>query len=117
MTDIIYGCECVGKCHVHSVWGYDSINAPIIRTAVRNGKDIKLCSRCTNDGEKLVKIHIDEDTDLMPFFNYDPCVAGAPELRGNKKIEKITKDNPEFVNKAMMKDIEQMKALGWNGEF
>lgn len=115
MSKIIYGCECIDKCNVHGKWGYTAKNAPVIRTVVKDGKDVNLCSRCTNDDYPMVKNHIKEDIDLMPFFKYDPCLAGAPECRDNDKVRKLTTDNADFVEKAMNKDIEQMKSIGWKG--
>lgn len=107
MIEPSYGCECT-DCRVHTVLDYNAKKAPIMRFVNRDGKDIKLCSRCSLKEDKLIRTYIEEDTNVKPFFEYDPVCAGSPEFENHKELRKMVFANLDIVKKAMKKDTAEM---------
>lgn len=68
--EIIYGCDCV--CSNHS---NGAENAPCAFLVERNGKQMKVCTRCdlTSDQNKVRLF--DTETIFKPFFEFDPLGA------------------------------------------
>jgi len=73
------GCECIGTCHIHSTQGYDAKTAPVFKLVERNGKQIKVCSRCDLPSDKLIKYLVTKKHPFMPYFDYDSLIIGRVE--------------------------------------
>jgi hypothetical protein len=106
---IEYGCECT-ECRVHNEQGFSTKNAPILRVIHRRGSDMKICSRCLLRSDKLLQPMVDEDTDLKPFFDYDPLISATDEFKHHKDIREMTMRKWDDVRKEMdnvMKDLNK----------
>lgn len=76
--EVVYGCECNSEvCLVHRE--RDADTAPVIKLVKRNGKKIKVCSRCDLRSDKLIKWLVTQKHSFKPYFDYDPLVIGLGE--------------------------------------
>lgn len=67
-----FGCECQ-DCNIYSNCG-KSI-APVTKLVERNGKRIKVCSRCDLSSDKLIKLLVNKNTPAKALIDYDALGA------------------------------------------
>lgn len=80
--DIIYGCEC--KCGVHE--RIDAETAPVAYLVEREGRTLKVCTRCDLSSDTRVARLFDRSTHSDSFMEYDPL--GAMAMLGQLDSEK-----------------------------
>lgn len=68
--DIIYGCECPCNNHIN---GADK--TPVAFIIERNGKEMKVCTRCDLTSDKKIARLFDRDTLMQPFMEFDALGA------------------------------------------
>jgi hypothetical protein len=65
------GCECDGRnCQVH--YEHDAKTAPVIKLVEREGKKMKVCSRCDLRSDTVLEWLVDIKSPFKPYFDYDP---------------------------------------------
>ena len=74
---VMIGCDCVDNCLVHTE--YDRHSAPVIKTVLRNGKQMNVCSRCDLKTDKIIKWLVTKKHPFKAYFDYDPFVIGLGE--------------------------------------
>jgi hypothetical protein len=87
--EITRNCECTNNCNVH--FGNKENGAPCTEVVERDGKELKVCSRCVLTGDKHVRYLIDEETPLGPFMKYDALGTFCTAMHFN--AEKEEKEN------------------------
>jgi len=71
---ITYGCDCQCSNHI----GYDKVPAAFL--IERDGKEMKVCTRCDLSRDKYLARLFDAETEMGPFSEFDIlgafCIAG-----------------------------------------
>lgn len=73
--EIIYGCDCICSNHIN---GADK--TPVAFLIERDGKEMKVCTRCDLSSDKHIANLFDETTEMQPFAEHDAlglfCMPG-----------------------------------------
>lgn len=64
--NVLRGCECK-DCGVHA----ESNDAPLAYLIERDGKQLKVCTRCRRSGDLVLGLLIDMSAPIDPHFDYD----------------------------------------------
>lgn len=67
--EVIYGCECESQCQAHGDNNPELI--PCAYIIERDGKEMKVCTRCLLTTDKRVAFLVDDTTVMTPFVDYD----------------------------------------------
>ncbi len=66
--EITYGCDC--DCGNHQ--GRDRATVPVAFLVERDGKQMKVCTRCDISSDKRLSRLFDGETPFTEFFDFDP---------------------------------------------
>jgi len=80
--DVPRGCECI--CTAHG----NHISTPVAYLISREGREMKVCTRCQMSNDKIISMLIDRETPSNPYIEFD--ALGAMLL-----IMRLTEDAPD----------------------
>jgi hypothetical protein len=81
MGDVLYGCECDCDQHPHG-----AANAPVAFEVTRDGKRMKVCTRCDFSTDKDKLWLFDKSTPSGPFIEFDALGAVCIALKLDEQV-------------------------------